>query len=172
MIKSGQSGRINLDSSVINKNLEKNLSPYFSHPTSVGSDFENDMLRGNWESSDLSKMFFNTNNVSEIQSQLKRQVYNRSGSKKYQIDNQDVDELQMIMRAMFLQYARNDATNIQGQVNTLNDLVVNWSVPRIISSVDSYAFYLKDIQTMPLPMQQPVCLSGAGTRSLPFQQLL
>lgn len=167
-----KNNRINLDTSEVNKNLEKNLSPYFTHPTQVGAEFESEMLRGNWESSPLSRAFFSINNVSEIQNQLKNQVYTQSGTKKYEIDNQDIDELQMIMRAMFLQYSKNNIEDIQGQVNKLNEYVIEWSVPRIISTIDSYIFYLRDVQYMPMPLQLPVCMSGAGTKSLPFQKLL
>jgi hypothetical protein len=46
---------------------------------------------------------------------------------------------------------------------------VDWSVPRILSEVDQYNYYLKDISHLPIPLQQPISMSGAGTRSLPFQ---
>jgi len=42
-------------------------------------------------------------------------------------------------------------------------------VPRILSEVDHYHYYLNDISHLPVPLAQPMSLSGAGTRSLPFQ---
>jgi hypothetical protein len=46
----------------------------------------------------------------------------------------DVDELKIIMRAMYYQYARNLPVDIAGQVADLNQKVVDWSVPSSFSS--------------------------------------
>ena len=100
---------------------------------------------------------------------VKSEVYRRSGPKKYVIDDQDVDELKMIMRAIYLQYAKNNPFNIEGQVAELNDIIIEWCVPRILSEVDHYNYYLNDISKMPVPLSQPMNMSSAGTRSLPFQ---
>jgi hypothetical protein len=73
------------------------------------------------------------------------------------------------MRAMYLQYAKNNKFDIEGQMNELNRLVVEWSVPRIMSEIEQYNYYLNDISHLPVPLQQPVSMSSAGTKSLPFQ---
>ena len=75
----------------------------------------------------------------------------------------------MIMRAMYLQYAKNNVFDIQGQINELNQLVIKWSAPRIMSEIEQYNYYLNDISHMPIPLEQPMNLSSAGTKSLPFQ---
>jgi hypothetical protein len=75
----------------------------------------------------------------------------------------------MIMRAMYLQYAKNNPFDVEGQIRELNDMVVKWAVPRIISEIDHYYYYLNDISHMPIPLAQPVSMSSAGTKSLPFQ---
>jgi hypothetical protein len=75
----------------------------------------------------------------------------------------------MIMRAIFLQYAKNNPYNIEGQIAELNDIIVEWCVPRILSEVDHYNYYLNDISHMPIPLAQPMSMSSAGTKSLPFQ---
>jgi hypothetical protein len=95
-----------------------------------------------------------------------------SGSKHYQIDNQDVDELKMIMRAMYLQYAKNSPFNIEGQISELNKLVVDWASPRIKSEIDHYQYYLNDITHLPVPLEKPLNMSSAGTRSLPFKPMM
>ena len=92
-----------------------------------------------------------------------------SGPKQYQIDDQDVDELKMIMRAMYLQYAKNHPFNIEGQIQELNKMVIDWSAPRIMSEIEHYAFYLNDISHLPVPLEKPLNMSSAGTKSLPFQ---
>jgi hypothetical protein len=63
-------------------------------------------------------------------------------------------------------------TDILGQVDDLNKKVVDWSVPHILSAVDMYYYYLKDISNLPIPMEQPQHLSRAGTRSLPMNPFM
>ena len=75
----------------------------------------------------------------------------------------------MIMRAMYLQYGKNNTFNLEGQLHELNDLVVKWSVPRIISEIEQYNYYLNDISHLPIPLEKPLNMSSAGTKSLPFQ---
>jgi hypothetical protein len=76
---------------------------------------------------------------------------------------------------MYYQYSRNMPTNVAGiqqQVNDLNLKVIDWSAPHILSAVDHYYYYLKDISNLPVPMQQPQSLSSAGTKSLPLQPFM
>lgn len=141
----------------------------FRYPTETEKNFSGDALRGNWEKNAVSDAFFTRENVRRIQEALKKGVYEASGNKKYQISEQSVDEITMIMRAMYLQYSRNTPYNIEGQVKELNDMVVKWSVPRILSEVEAHFHYLKDISTLPVPLPQPIHLSSAGTKSLPFK---
>jgi hypothetical protein len=84
------------------------------------------------------------------------------------IDDQSIDELKVIMRAMYLQYSRNLPTGVAEQVAELNQKVVDWSAPHILSAVDHYFFYLDDISHMPVPLAKPQSMSSAGTKSLPF----
>ena len=83
------------------------------------------------------------------------------------IDKQSADELKIIMRAIYLQYARNLPKDVPAQIEDLNTKVIDWSVPHILSAVDHYHFYINDISHLPIPMPQPQNLSSAGTRSLP-----
>lgn len=144
----------------------------FQYPTQVEENFSGDMLRGNWEHTPLSDAYFTRKNVQVIQETIRKEVYRISGPKQYQIDDQDVDEIKMIMRAMYLQYAKNSPFNIQGQINELNKMVVEWAVPRIMSEIDHYHYYLKDISHLPTPLPQPVHMSSAGTKSLPFKPMM
>ena len=141
--------------------------PGYGHETNVEKDFIDDMLRGNWEQTTLSRAFFSVDNIKLIQNQIRKEVNKRSGPKNYMIDDQSVDELKIIMRGMFYQYARNLETNVKTQIDDLNTKVVNYSVPHILSAVDHYYYYINDISHLPVPMQQPQNISRAGTRSLP-----
>jgi hypothetical protein len=146
--------------------------PGFSHRTSTETTFAADALRGNWEVTAVSKAFFSKENVIRIQDAIRKAVYDKSGAKQYKIDDQSVDELTIIMRTMYLQYAQNLPYDTLGQVADLNEKVVNWSAPHILSAVDHYQYYLKDISHMPVPLARSVSLSSAGTKTLPQNQFI
>ena len=141
--------------------------PGFTPDTSVEKDFQNDMLRGNWETSPVSELYFSAENVEQIQQRIRREVYDRSMPKGYVIDKQSVDELKIIMRAIYLQYARNLPNDVAGQVADLNTKVCDWAVPHILSAVDHYFYYINDISHLPVPLAHSQHLSSAGTRTLP-----
>jgi hypothetical protein len=167
----GQNGRVNLSSETGTPNPLTKL-PGFQHQTQTEVNFSGDMLRGNWEHTALSDAFFSRTNAQRIQKEITREVYRRSGPKKYQIDDQDVDELKMIMRGMYLQYAKNNPFNIEGQIKELNNMVIEWSAPRIISEIEQYQYYLNDISHLPIPLEKPISMSSAGTKSLPLRNMM
>jgi hypothetical protein len=76
------------------------------------------------------------------------------------------------MRSLYLQYAKNLEFDIPGQIAELNRLVVDWSVPRVMSEISMYEYYLKDISTLPIPIAPPMQVSSAGTKSLPFRKFM
>jgi hypothetical protein len=139
----------------------------FSYQKTAEVDFQADMLRGNWEKNPVSDAFFSQRNVQMIQNLIRRDVYQKSQPKGYIIDDQSVDELKIIMRALYLQYSKNLPHDITGQVADLNQRVADWSVPHILSAVDHYQYYLKDIQSLPVPLARSVHMSRAGTKTKP-----
>ena len=162
----GMNGRVNLSApSGSGGHAEV---PGFTYRTTTEQTFATDALRGNWEVTALSKAFFSKENATLIQNAIRKAVYDKSGPKKYMIGDQSADELTIIMRTMYLQYAQNLPHDIAGQVADLNEKVLNWSVPHILSAVDHYQYYLNDISHMPVPLARSVSLSSAGTKSLPF----
>ena len=163
----GQNGRVNL-SATVSAGGSVDRIPGYTHQTKVENDFEDDMLRGNWESNTLTKAFFSPANIKTIQNSIRMEVFNQSKPKGYVIDEQSVDELKIVMRGIYYQYARNLPNNIAEQVDDLNKKVLDWSVPHILSAVDHYYFYLNDISHMPVPLEKPQSMSSAGTKSLPF----
>jgi Family of unknown function (DUF5761) len=162
------SGRVNLDARPSAGASVEDAIPGYTHQTQTEKVFENDMLRGNWESNPVSRIFFSKENITVIQNQIRKEVFEKSKPKGYVIDEQSADELKIIMRAIYYQYARNLPTEIKEQVVDLNQKVVNWSVPHILSAVDHYFFYLNDISHMPVPLELPPSMSSAGTRTLPL----
>jgi hypothetical protein len=168
----GQNGRVNLAATPSSTGSTVPDSAGFSYPKQTEVSFSGDMLRGNWEHTPLSDAFFTRKNVSVLQMEIKKEVYRMSGPKKYVIDDQDVDELKTVMRAMFLQYAKNHPFNIEGQIQELNKLVIEWAAPRIVSEIEQYQFYLHDISHMPIPLEKPLNMSSAGVKSFSFQPMM
>ena len=161
-----QNGRVSFGKSVGAGGSVDSI-PGYTHQTKVETNFIDDMLRGNWEQTNLSRAFFSPENIKVLQNQIRKEVNVRSGTKNYMIDDQSVDELKIIMRGMYYQYARNLETNVKEQIEDLNNKVVDYSAPHILSAVDHYHYYINDISHLPVPMQQPQNISRAGTRSLP-----
>ncbi len=133
----------------------------FGYKTAVDTNVAKAVLKGSWEANPVSNAFFSPENIASLQRQIKATVKSRGG---YTIDDQSVDELQIIMRSFYLQYAKNLPTNIPGQIAELNKLVVDWSVPAIISEVEMHIHYQKDIDKLPEPLSHPQWMSSAGTR--------
>jgi hypothetical protein len=164
----GQNGRVNLNPPPSAGGNLIHDSAGFSYPKTTEANFAADMLRGNWEITELSRQFFTRTNINAIQNAIRKTVYERSGSKKYVIEPQDVDEIKIVMKAMYLQYAKNNLHDITGQIDELNKYVIDWCVPRILSEVDQYHYYLKDISHMPVPLTHPTNMSNSGVKSLPL----
>ena len=116
------------------------------------------------ERSSLNDAFFGRNNMNHLKKLIADQVYKKSGysiSAHAQSDN----ELLIIMRSIFLQYARHLPDDIKGQVAELNLKVLLDVVPRIISKVKMELTYQRDHGSQPLPIQLPVNVSNAGTKT-------
>ena len=131
----GQNGRVNLATrSSAGGFLENPSAGGFAHRTAVDANPAQDLMRGNWGENELSQKFFGPDNTRTIQEKLKREVY-ESSEEKQVIDDQSADELQIVLRSIFLQYAKNQGNDIPGQIHDVNDLVLEWCVPRILSEI-------------------------------------
>jgi hypothetical protein len=106
-----------------------------------------DAMTGNWIDTPMSLAFFSDKNMQIIQNGIRAGVYNESGG-KYDIGPQDCDSLKMIMRAIYLESAMNQPTNITEQIASLNGLVCNWCTPRLISEARAYINYKRDVSNM------------------------
>ena len=113
-----------------------------------------DALKGNIESSPLSTAFFSSKNINTLQHDIQQKVYNLS-NQKYMIDKQSEDVLKIIMRSVYLQNAALLPTQIQEQVNQLNEIVVEYCAPNIYSEVQSYMRYRQDVSTLAVPLEHP-----------------
>ena len=70
------------------------------------------------------------------------------------------------MRSIYLQYGKNQSTNIREQVEQLNNLVVETLVPKLISNVKQYITYTQSLDKAPQFMDHPQNVSNAGDKTL------
>jgi len=116
-------------------------------------------------SSILSQSYFSRKNTNIIQNMLRYNVWMMS-NKKYIIDRQSDTQLQIVMRSIYLQYAKNRNDNIIGQIKILNKYVLDYCIPHILSEVEQYKAYRVKASQIPDPLPRSVSLSNAGTKTL------
>ena len=145
-----QNGRVDImtpDTSTLFGMKDKN-------PVKQCSTFR-DATEGQWEESVLSNAYFSGQNMQIIQNGIRAEVYNKSNG-QLTIGEQDCDSLKIIMRSIFLQHAINQPNNISEQIESLNQMVLDYIVPRVYSEALGYNKYLSDVSTMYKPMDRPV----------------
>ena len=115
----------------------------------------------------VSRTFFSNDNVERIQNQIIANVYTES---KKVISRQSYQELQIIMKSIYLQYSRNLPYKIEEQVFTLNKYVIDECVSIITANVNQYTKYITEI-TGPIPINpRSINVSNKGDKSLPGPQ--
>lgn len=145
--------------------ISGNQFQLFTENNNKNDSFKEYALYGVQNRSPLSELFFCKENMKRIQNQMRYRVFVASGG-KYKIGPQDNTELEIIMRAMYLQHAKNLPNQLKEQVNELNRLVVEFSWPKILSEIEQYLGYLKNLEMLPNPIPLPQNLSSKGTRTL------
>mgnify|MGYP000980412578 FL=1 len=138
---------------------ENERSPY---------EFKNSLKSINSENV-LNRTFFSQNNIDMIQNTIVNEIVKRTG---YKIARQSELQLQIIMRSIFLQYAKNNPCNIKQQIIDLDRKVIDYSVDRIITEISQYLEYKDTLNKLPTPLSHPTNLSNAGEKTLsPFRPL-
>lgn len=123
-------------------------------PTGKCNDFR-DAMNGNWYDTALSKAYFSNENQIIIQNGIRAGVYQLSKG-QFVIGPQECDDLQIIMRGVFLQNSRNQPDNIPSQIAKLNGLVLDYAIPQVYNDAVSYMKYKRDASTMWTPISTPV----------------
>jgi hypothetical protein len=123
------------------------------------------------EESVLSKTFFSRKNLIILQNAIRKSVCDLNGG-KYIVDKQSDIELEIIMRSMFLQYSEHRTEDIAQQIASLNNYVVQYSVPIVNSNLHQYLQYKKDVSTLPVPLRHSVNISVKGDKSLMLNPFL
>jgi len=111
-------------------------------------------LSGIFEDNLLSKVFFSAENVQILQNGIRAGVYEMS-EKKFVIAPQNVDTLKIVMRSIYLQYSEHREYDVTGEIERLNNLVLNYCVPTVFSEAIGYQKYRLDQSTLVVPLELP-----------------
>ncbi len=111
-------------------------------------------LAGQWEESALSRAYFSAENIQIIQNGIRAGDYKMSKN-QFTVLPQNVDTIKIIMRSIYLQYAEHLPTNIPKQVETMNKLVLDYSVPYVFNEATAYIKYMEDVSTLATPFDLP-----------------
>jgi hypothetical protein len=139
-------------------------SPKITRAPLILNDNNINSISYNITNTSLSVNFFSKENINKIQNLIKRGVYYKS-NKQHIIADQNEQELVIIMRSIYLQYGKNLPTNINDQINELNNMIVEWAIDNIISNIEQYISYKKTCSTLPMPMERAQLTSTAGTKN-------
>jgi hypothetical protein len=111
----------------------------------------------------LTEAYFSRENVDIIQNEIIKRVYNQTN---YVISRQSDTNLQIIMRSIYLQYGKNLPCQIKEQVLELNQEVYKECLRIMVPNIQQTVRYRADIGRLPEPMDNPVNLSGKGSKTL------
>ena len=114
------------------------------------------------EETPLNTLFFSQGNIDQLQTEIQRTVRQMVGG---DIDRQSDEDLMLIMRSYYLQYAQNNPRRVAQELEELNRRVVNFASNRIAVEVEAYRYYRKDILDFPAPIANPVDTHIYGTRT-------
>jgi hypothetical protein len=93
----------------------------------------------------LEEIFFSDKNIQIINKNLINMVLKKTNG-QYKIANQSSQSLTIVMRYIFIEYARYLPYDIPGQIKELNDRVLDEILPGVISNAEQKIGYLKDIE--------------------------
>lgn len=111
----------------------------------------------------LSMAYFSDQNMQIIQNAMRRNVYEQTGTV---IAEQNALELQTVMRSIFFEHAQHLPENIAGQISQLNDRVIAYATPNIISTLRAQRHYLKTIDEYPTPIERPAPVRNYSNRAI------
>lgn len=114
------------------------------------------------DSERLSQIFYSDDNIELINKQIVLKVFKETQG-KIKIPFQSKDDLMVVMRWVYINYARNLPFKIKEQIRSLNSEVMVQVVPKLISQANQHLDYLRDINKPFEPIPHPVNVSRDRT---------
>lgn len=115
----------------------------------------------------VSELYFSEENISRIQKQIKRTIYDMSNGIFKLKEDQNEEDLLIAMRAVFLDNSKNLPTEIVRQVKELNAMTIDYICPDMLTAIKQQYNYLRDISRPPQMMDHPLNVNRAGRKLLP-----
>jgi hypothetical protein len=106
-------------------------------------------------------LFFSEFNTNILQKAIRQDFKNKTG---VSIDYQSSSDLYSIMRVVFINNSGDHNTNVNEQVKYMNSVVIKTAISQIQTGVSQYMGYIRDIDTLAVPMNPPVNTSTAGKK--------
>ena len=120
----------------------------------IANDNQQTGVKGILEETVISDIFLSEMNTKVIQDTIRYGVYQVTNMI---VDYQSPRELYIIMRSIMLQHAnfKVGQSGLLDEIKKLNKFVVDYAVEEVSSNVQQYDTYIKDIQSLPTPMDRP-----------------
>ena len=135
-------------------NITTKFSMIDKIPVNTNTNYLN-CIPGNIERSSLTDVYFSLDNIQSLQDGIRKGVYDKSNG-EIVVDNQSQDSIITVMRVMYLQYSKNLDSDITSQIETLNNLVLDFCIKNVYSEAVAYLNYKRDASKMYTPMSAPI----------------
>lgn len=109
----------------------------------------------------LNTLFFSEFNQNLLQRGIRQAFKNKTG---IAIDRQNADDLYSIMRVVFINNSGDHHTRVNEQVKMMNTRVIETALTQIQTGVSQYMAYVQDIDTIAVPLAQPINTSNVGKK--------
>jgi hypothetical protein len=111
-------------------------------------------------------VFYSIENIEILQKMIIMDVHKRTNGEVV-IPKQNEQSMKYVMQYVYHTYSRDLPYNIKRQINELNSIVLSEVMPGIISNIDQYIGYIRDISNPIRPLDRPINASNKGTKTLP-----
>lgn len=161
--------------------LKKLTSPgkynFTVNDSTIKGSNTNSMFKNLYGETLLTFLFFSRQNIENIQKLIRMLVFKHT---KEVIDDQSNTELLVVMRSIFLAYSQHPKLldekmsdkerkelliKYTEEVDRLNQLVIDSTVPLIVSQLQQYLIYLSDASSPLRVMEKPLSTSVKGTKN-------
>ena len=109
----------------------------------------------------LNTLFFSEFNKNILQRGIRQTFKDKTG---IAIDYQNPDDLYGIMRMVFINNSGDQYSRVNEQVREINTRVIATALSQIQTGVSQYIAYTRDIDTISVPLDQPVNTSTYGKK--------
>ena len=109
----------------------------------------------------LNTLFFSDFNKNLLQRGIRQTFKDKTG---IAIDYQNPDDLYGIMRMVFINNSGDQYSRVNEQVREINTRVIATALSQIQTGVSQYIAYTRDIDTISVPLDQPVNTSTYGKK--------